>query len=110
MRALRLVVLEVVGGHEVLLVAGGRQEVPGPGVVAAVGQELQGQERVSGPTLPEVQLDRVRAPLPPLAGTTTKSTANRPITPRSQVVRPTLSLALRSSASKPESAGKTHPR
>ena len=55
-------VLEVVGRDQVLAAAAGRQEDPALAVVGAVGEELQGQERMGGAALAEVQLDRVRRP------------------------------------------------
>ena len=54
--------LEMVGGDQVLLVPAGCQEQRGRRVVAAVGEELQGEERVGGPALAQVELDGVRRP------------------------------------------------
>jgi hypothetical protein len=54
--------LEVVGSHEMLLVAARRQEERCPRVVATVREELQGEERVGRPALAQVELDRVRRP------------------------------------------------
>ena len=59
----QLLGLEVVGGHQVLLVAARGEEERRHGVVAAVGEELQGEERVGRPALAQVELDRVRRPL-----------------------------------------------
>ena len=59
----QLIGLEVVGGDQVLLVAPRREEQRGAGVVAAVGEELQREERVRRPALAQVELDGVRRPL-----------------------------------------------
>ena len=58
----KIVGLEVVGGDEMLLHALLGEEPPACAVIAAVGEELQGQERVGGPALAQVELDRVRRP------------------------------------------------
>ena len=58
----QLVGLEVIGRHQVLLVAARCHEQRSRRVVATVGEELQREERVSRATLAEVELDRVGRP------------------------------------------------
>ena len=53
----------MVTGDEVLLLPGWRGERRGLGVVGTVGEKLKRQERVCGPTLPQVDLDCVGFPL-----------------------------------------------
>ena len=54
--------LEVVGRDHVLLAPARRGEERRGRVVGAVGEELEREERMRGPALAQVELDRVRAP------------------------------------------------
>ena len=76
-----------------LLSAVDREEQSAPPVVTAVGEELQGQERMSRPTLAQIELIAYVCQEPAGSRTATKWIAKPPITPSRASRSPTIRAA-----------------